>query len=69
MAQTGKPTTAEPWYAAQKKVVERDIMEAIKEANEQAGLAGLRWSTPLARSAQDIAGKYMTQLGADYASK
>ena len=67
MAETGRPTTYGDWYQNMKGVVETDIMDAIKEASEQAGLTGTRWSTPLGRTAQDIAGRRMSELGTQWA--
>ena len=66
MGQTGMPTDTSPAYQASKKVVEQDTIDAIKQAAEQAGLSGLRWSTPMGRTAQDIAGRNMAQLGASW---
>ena len=66
MGQTGMPTDTSPAYQASKKVVEQDTIDAIKQAAEQAGLSGLRWSTPMGRTAQDIAGRNMSQLGASW---
>ena len=64
MGQTGMPTDTSPAYLAAQQVVQQDTVDAIQQAAEQAGLTGLRWSTPMGRSAQDIAGRNMAQLGA-----
>ncbi len=69
MASTGMPTSNEAWYQNAKQVAQTDIEDAIKQASEQANLRGIRWSTPLGRSAQDIAGRRMTELGAERESR
>jgi hypothetical protein len=61
--QGGMPTSTTPQYLAAKRQAQYDIEDAIKGAAEQAGLGGTRWSTPLGRTAQDIAGRRMTELG------
>ncbi len=63
---TGQATSWAPSYAAAKGVVQTDIMDEIKQAAEKAGLAGNRWGTPLGRTAQDIAGRRMAELGSQY---
>lgn len=65
----GMPTSYAPAYQAAKGVAQTDISDAIKEASEQAGLTGLRWSTPLGRSAQDIAGRRMAELGSTWTTQ
>lgn len=60
-------TTNQPWYEAMKGVVQTDTNDQIKQAAEQAGLSGMRWSTPLGRTAQDISGRNMAQLGTQWA--
>lgn len=64
MAATGMPVDQSASYQAQKAVAQQNIQDEINQAAERANLTGLRWSTPLGQSAQNIAGKYMTQLGA-----
>lgn len=64
-ADTGLPVDQDPMYRKSFAVAQRDIMDAINQANEQAGLTGTRWSTPLGRTAQDIAGRRMETLGAE----
>ena len=63
IAKTGLPVSQEPWYQRAKEVADIDIENAIANAAEQAGLTGLRWSTPLARTAQDVSGKIMARTG------
>ena len=69
MAQTGMPTPQTEWYQRAKGVAETDITDAIKQAAEQAGLRGARWSTPLGRTAQDIAGRTMANVGLEWTGR
>ena len=69
MTQTGMPTSYEPMYQRAKGIAERDTTKAIKQAAEQAGLQGLRWSTPLGQTAQRIAGENMANLGLGFAGQ
>lgn len=64
MAQTGMPVSTMPYYQAMKGVVGGDISDAIKQATEQAGLSGMRYSTPLGQQVSNIAGRQMGQFGA-----
>ena len=69
MAQTGMPTSYEPMYQQAKSIAQRDTTAAIKQAAEQAGLSGMRWSTPLGQTAQRIAGENMANLGLGFAGQ
>ena len=69
MAQTGMPTSSDEWWAATQDVTNRNINDAIKNAAEQAGLGGLRWSTPLGYTAQDIAGRQMGEAAQQWADR
>jgi len=69
MSETGMPADWDPWYQQAKQVAQTDIQDQISQAAEQAGLSGLRWSTPLGRSAQDIAGRRMAELGQEWTSQ
>ena len=66
LSATGRPADWAPWYQQAKGVAQTDIMDAIKQAAEQAGLSGTRWSTPMGRTAQDISGRRMQELGTEY---
>ncbi len=66
MSKTGDPTNYEPWYQQAKGVPTTDIADAIKQAAEQAGLKGNRWSSTLGRTAQDIAGRTMANVGTQW---
>jgi len=65
----GMPTSYAPAYQQAKAVAQTDIEDAIKQAAEQAGLGGMRWSTPLGRTAQDIAGRTMAKVGTDWTTQ
>lgn len=47
MLRTGMPTDIEPWWQAQQEKTKYGIERAGKEAAEQFGLGGMRYSTPL----------------------
>jgi len=66
MAQTGMPTSFEPAYQASKGVVQQDIVDSIKQAGEQAGVEGLRYSTVHDQASKRIAAEKMGQLGAQW---
>jgi hypothetical protein len=65
--QGGKATTSDPWYAAQQQTARTNISDEIAQAAEQAGLTGTRWSSEMGRQAQDITGRHLTELEAQYA--
>jgi hypothetical protein len=69
MADTGLPVSQDEWYQNAKKVAQTDISDAIKQSNEQSGLTGTRWSSPLARTNADIAGRRMETLGTSFAEQ
>lgn len=69
MATTGAPTSQDPWYQQAKQVAGRDIESSIGQAAEQAGLTGMRWSTPLARQAQEIAARRMGEVGLEWTGR
>jgi hypothetical protein len=56
-AQSGNPVDYQRWWDAQQPVLQRTIEDQSKQAAEQAGLAGSRWSTPLQRNIADISGR------------
>lgn len=69
MAQTGQPVSSGDWWKTTQDVTNRSIQDAIKNASEQAGLGGMRWSTPLGYTAQDIAGKYQGEAAQQWADR
>lgn len=69
MAQTGRPTSQDPWYQQAKQVAAHDIAQQIGQAAETAGLKGMRWSSPLARQAQEIAAQRMGEVGLEWTGR
>ncbi len=69
MAQTGQPVSSDPWWTAMQKNTAYNTENAIKNAAEQAGLSGLRWSTPMGRQAQEIAGNFQNQAAQQWADR
>lgn len=69
MVGTGQPVSSDAWWGATQDVTNRNIQDAIKNAAEQAGLGGLRWSTPLGYTAQDLSGKYMGEASQQWADR
>jgi hypothetical protein len=69
MARTGNATSASDAYMKAKQVAQTDTTDAIKQAAEQAGLGGTRWSSSMGRNAQDIAGRRMAELGSNFAQQ
>lgn len=69
LANQGMATDTSDWYKQAKSVSDYDTQEAIKQALEQTGLTGNRWSSGAQRQAADIGGKYASQLGAQYAQQ
>ncbi|MBW2037169.1 MAG: hypothetical protein JRI41_06790 [Deltaproteobacteria bacterium] len=68
-ARSGGAVSASPWYQQAKQVAQADIEKAIEQAAEQAGLSGLRWSTPLGRTAQQVAGDIMGKVGLEWTGR
>ena len=57
LSEGGMPTDIQPWWQAQQKAAGQQITRAGKEAAEQFGLGGLRYSTPL--------GQQLGRIGAE----
>jgi hypothetical protein len=57
MLETGMPTDIEPWWKSQQQAAGVQIERAGKEAAEQFGLGGMRYSTPL--------GQQLGRIGAE----
>jgi hypothetical protein len=68
-AETGDIVSADPWYQTAVSKGWYDTQDAIKQAAEQAGLGGTRWSSVTGRTAQDIAGRNAANLANEYASR
>jgi hypothetical protein len=69
MADSGLSVDQDPWYQQAKEVAQRDITRSIQEAAEQAGLSGMRWSTPMGRQAQDITAERMGEVGLEWTNR
>ena len=65
----GLPTSTETWWEAQQAPLERRISDLSKQAAEQMGLGGLRWSTPLTRNIADITGRETADLWSNLATQ
>lgn len=55
--QGGMPAGSEQYWKAQQAAIQPDITRQIQQAVEQAGLSGLRYSTPLGQQAARIGGE------------
>jgi len=64
MAQTGMPTDQSAAYQASKGVAQQDIVDAMKQAQEQMGASsyGKRYSSAMGRGNQEIASKRMGEF-------
>ena len=69
MANNGMPTDYTDAYEAAKKAAYYDTDAAIKNSNEQSGLTGTRWSTPLGAQNANIAAKSAAGLGSQFAQQ
>ena len=58
----GLPTDVSQWWEAQQGPMETRISDLSKQAAEEMGLGGLRWSTPLQRNITDITGRETANL-------
>jgi len=65
-AYTGRPTSYSDWYQQAKGGVTTDVMDAIKQAAEQANISGLRNSSVLGAQAGDIASRAWQNLGTQF---
>lgn len=61
------PNSWGDWYDKAKAAAQPDITDAIRQAVETAGLGGMRYSTALGRTGQDIAARTMGGLASQYA--
>lgn len=69
LAQGGMPVDISGWWEAQQAPLERSIREQSQQLAEEAGLAGLRWSTPLQRQIADVTSRAYENLWADLAGR
>ena len=66
IAQNGNPVNYGNWYNQAKQTAQYDITDAIRQAVETAGMGGMKYSTSLGRTGQDIAARTMAGLGRDW---
>lgn len=64
--QQGMPTDMSKWWQSQQQAIQPDITRRIQEATEQAGLGGLRYSTPLGQQIGRIAGEETARIMPEY---
>ena len=57
MAQTGRPVDVSGLYGAMEPIAARQLEDYTKQAAEQAGLTGTRWSSPLMHNIADFSGR------------
>jgi len=69
MLQTGQPTSASDWYTKAKEEAAFDVDAAIKQAAEQAGMGGMRYSSPMGAAAQRIGAESAAGLGTQFAGQ
>lgn len=65
MAETGMPVDITGWWDAQQPVFATQLADYAKQAAEEAGLAGTRWSSPLQRNIVDFTQRGYDQLTAE----
>jgi hypothetical protein len=65
----GMATDTSDAYLKAKAVADRNREDDIKQAMEQSGLRGNRWSSSALRTAADIGGKYSNELASTYAQQ
>jgi len=63
----GMATDTSDWWKSRQAQIEPDITKRIQQATEQAGLHGLRYSTPLGQQAARIGSEEATRAGTEYA--
>ena len=69
MTETGMPVDINAYAKAQLPMLQTQMSDWAKQASEQAGLAGTRWSTPLQRNITEQANRLAQTYGADIAGK
>ena len=66
MAETGQPTTADPWYQQMQKVLGSQTKRAGADIAEKFGLGGMRYSSGLGSQLGQLATEGQERLGAQY---
>ena len=69
MTETGMPVDINAYAKAQLPMLQTQMSDWSKQAAEEAGLAGTRWSTPLQRNITEQANRLAQTYGADIAGK
>ena len=64
--QGGMPTDTSQWWRSMQESIQPDITRSIQQAVEQAGLSGLRYSTPLGQQAARIGGEAQAGIMPEY---
>jgi len=66
IAQEGSPVDYSGWWGANLPAMQRTIEDQSKQAAEQFGLGGMRYSTPLQRNITDITGRETGNAWSDF---
>ena len=69
MAQTGNPVDVQGWWDAQQDPTKTYLSDMTKELAEQAGVGGVRFSTPLQRNIADQSRRAIENLTAGMADR
>ena len=69
MLGTGEPVDISGWWEAQKPVYAQSYEDQMRQMAEEAGLGGMRWSSPLQRNIADMIRRGETQLTAEAMTK
>lgn len=64
--QQGMPTDTSQWWRSMQESIQPDITRSIQQAVEQAGLSGMRYSTPLGQQAARIGGEAQAGIMPQY---
>lgn len=69
MVGTGNPTDVTGWWNAQQPKFQTQMGDISKQMAEQAGLGGMRWSSPLATGIAEQGRRGLENLTADFAGR
>ena len=65
----GQPVDVTGWWGAQQPVFQTQMSDYAKQAAEQAGMGGTRWSSPLLTNITEQTGRGLQNLTADFAGR
>jgi len=65
----GQPVDVTGWWNAQQPVFQTQMSDYAKQAAEQAGMGGMRWSSPLLTNIAEQTGRGLQNLTADFAGR